>query len=81
MGDFVSVVLADTEDVWNTLFRHEGLKAASAVSDDRIQEKSQGYVVPDSFTHGTSRQRAYWFVKGLKSGDVRQGNTFAAKGL
>ena len=59
----------------------EGINAAAAVGDDRIQKKSRGYVVPDSFTHGTSRQRAYWFVKGLKSGDLSQGNTFTAKGL
>jgi predicted metalloprotease len=59
----------------------EGINAASAVGDDRIQKRSQGYVVPDSFTHGTSKQRSYWFIKGFKSGDLSQGNTFAADDL
>ena len=53
----------------------EALNAASAVGDDRLQRESQGYVVPDSFTHGTSRERAYWFKRGLDSGDIRQGDT------
>lgn len=55
----------------------EALGAASAVGDDRLQRESQGYVVPDSFTHGTSTQRVEWFRRGFESGDVRQGNTFA----
>jgi predicted metalloprotease len=59
----------------------EGINAASAVGDDRIQKRSRGYVVPDSFTHGTSKQRSYWFVKGFKTGDLRQGDTFAADDL
>lgn len=59
----------------------EGINAAAAVGDDRIQKRSRGYVVPDSFTHGTSKQRSYWFVKGFKSGDLKQGNTFAADDL
>ena len=59
----------------------EGINAAAAVGDDRIQERSRGYVVPDSFTHGTSKQRAYWFLKGFKTGDLTQGNTFAADDL
>jgi len=54
----------------------EALAAASAIGDDRIQMQSQGYVVPESFTHGTARQRAAWFRKGLRTGDVRQGDTF-----
>jgi len=54
----------------------EALGAASAVGDDRLQRQAQGYVVPDSFTHGTSEQRIRWFRKGLESGDVRQGDTF-----
>jgi predicted metalloprotease len=54
----------------------EALGAASAIGDDRLQRESQGYVVPDSFTHGTSEQRIRWFRKGLETGDVRQGNTF-----
>ena len=55
----------------------EALSAAQAVGDDAIQERMQGYVVPESFTHGTSEQRKYWFMKGYKSGDLRQGDTFA----
>lgn len=55
----------------------EALSAASAVGDDAIQKKMQGQVVPDSFTHGTSEQRMYWFTKGFKSGDIRKGDTFA----
>lgn len=54
----------------------EALGAASAVGDDRLQQAARGYVVPDSFTHGTSAQRAAWFKRGLDSGDIRQGNTF-----
>ena len=59
----------------------EALGAASAVGDDRLQKESQGYVVPDSFTHGTSAQRIRWFQKGLETGDVRQGDTFNAGDL
>jgi hypothetical protein len=56
----------------------EALNAASAIGDDRLQRKTQGYVVPDTFTHGTSEQRVYWFRRGLESGDINQCNTFAA---
>ena len=59
----------------------EALNAAHAIGDDRIQMKSRGYVVPDSFTHGTSEQRMRWFTKGLKTGDINQGDTFAATNL
>jgi predicted metalloprotease len=59
----------------------EALGAASAVGDDRLQREGQGYVVPDSFTHGTSEQRARWFKKGLETGDVRQGDTFNTRTL
>jgi uncharacterized protein len=55
----------------------EALQAASAVGDDRLQRESQGYIVPDSFTHGTSEQRARWFRRGLETGDIRQGDTFS----
>lgn len=54
----------------------EALSAAHAVGDDAIQAKIQGHIVPESFTHGTSAQRKQWFIKGYKSGDIRQGNTF-----
>ncbi len=57
----------------------EGLRAASAVGDDTIQKKTQGYVVPDGFTHGRADQRMKWFRTGLQSGDPRGCNTFAAK--
>jgi len=52
------------------------LTAANAIGDDKIQEQTQGRVVPDAFTHGSSAQRVYWFKKGLKTGDIRQGDTF-----
>ena len=56
----------------------EALRAASAIGDDRLQRQSQGYVVPDSFTHGTSEQRVRWFRKGFETGDIRQGDSFSA---
>ncbi|RMG83107.1 MAG: metalloprotease [Bacteroidetes bacterium] len=59
----------------------EALRAANAIGDDRIQMQTRGYVVPDSFTHGTSEQRMRWFTKGVKTGDLRQGDTFAAEVL
>ncbi len=54
----------------------EAIQAASAIGDDKLQMQSQGYTVPDAFTHGTSQQRMYWFKKGFTSGDIREGNTF-----
>ena len=54
----------------------EALSAAHAVGDDAIQSKMQGHVVPDSFTHGSSEQRMYWFKKGFSTGDIKQGDTF-----
>jgi len=54
----------------------EAISAANAVGDDAIQKRSQGQVIPDSFTHGTSAQRVYWFKKGFESGDINQGDTF-----
>lgn len=59
----------------------EALNAASAVGDDNIQKQSQGYVVPESFTHGTSEQRKRWFYKGFTSGDIQLGDTFSARNL
>jgi len=56
----------------------EGIRAAQAVGDDRIQKQSQGYVVPDAFTHGSAEQRMRWFRIGLDSGDPRRCNAFAA---
>jgi uncharacterized protein len=54
----------------------EALQAASAVGDDTIQKRTQGYIVPDSFTHGTSAQRTSWFKKGLETGSVQACDTF-----
>lgn len=58
----------------------EAVNAAAAVGDDRIQMQQQGYVTPDSFTHGTSEQRKAWFLKGFKTGDLRQGKIVADAG-
>jgi predicted metalloprotease len=57
----------------------EGFAAASAVGDDRIQKQSQGYVVPDSFTHGSAAQRLHWFKVGLATGDMRRCDTFSQR--
>lgn len=57
------------------------LNAANAIGDDHLQQKYQGHVEPDSFTHGTSAQRAYWFKKGFDTGDLNQGNTFGEADL
>jgi predicted metalloprotease len=65
--------LVETGDV------EEALKAAAAVGDDQIQKRSQGYVVPETFTHGSARERMDWFAQGFKTGDLRQCNTFASK--
>lgn len=59
----------------------EALNAASAIGDDRLQKESQGQVVPDSFTHGSSEQRARWFRQGFESGDMRRCDTFSARSL
>jgi predicted metalloprotease len=59
----------------------EGLNAASAIGDDRLQKQSRGYIAPESFTHGSSEQRVRWFKRGLQSGDVNSCDTFAANSL
>jgi predicted metalloprotease len=59
----------------------DALRAASAIGDDRIQRQTQGYVVPDSFTHGSSEQRVRWFKRGYDSGDLNQCDTFNTKDL
>lgn len=69
---------ADKTDAWlESGDIEEALNAASAVGDDKLQEATQGRVVPDAFTHGTSEQRMYWFRKGFTTGDIKQGDTFA----
>ena len=59
----------------------EGMRAAAAIGDDMIQRRTQGYVVPDAFTHGSSAQRVRWFRKGLESGQVKACDTFSAQDL
>ena len=59
----------------------EGLAAATAIGDDRLQKQSRGYVTPDSFTHGTSEQRVRWFTTGLETGDINSCDTFNARVL
>jgi predicted metalloprotease len=59
----------------------EGLNAASQIGDDRLQKRSQGYVVPESFTHGSSAQRVRWFTTGMKSGQIRDCDTFNTSNL
>lgn len=59
----------------------EGLNAASAIGDDRLQMQARGYVAPDSFTHGSSAQRVRWFKRGIAGGDLRQCDTFNAAQL
>lgn len=57
----------------------DGLNAASAIGDDRLQQQAQGRVVPESFTHGTSEQRVYWFKRGMESGEIETCDTFAGE--
>ena len=84
-ADFLAGVWAHyarkTQGFIDTADIEEGLNAASAVGDDRIMKRQQGYVVPDAFTHGTSAQRVSWFRKGLDTGDIEQGDTFNAARL
>ncbi len=72
---------ADGRNVIDVSDINEALTAANAIGDDRLQKESQGYVVPDAFTHGTSAQRMYWFKKGFETGDMRQGDTFSDPSL
>ncbi|GIK22804.1 MAG: metalloprotease [Ignavibacteriota bacterium] len=84
-ADFYAGVWAHYTDKLEGLLEEgdldEALNAASAVGDDNIQKQMQGYVVPESFTHGTSAQRKKWFYKGYTTGDIRQGDTFNVKDL
>jgi len=70
-----------TKDILEEGDIDEAINAASAVGDDRIQRRNQGYVVPESFTHGTSEQRKRWFYKGYQSGALEGGDTFNAQNL
>ncbi len=79
-ADFFAGVWAHhAEEKWQILEQgdvEEALRAAAAIGDDRLQQQSRGYVVPESFTHGTSEQRSRWLVLGLKTGDMSAGDTF-----
>jgi uncharacterized protein len=79
-ADFFAGVWAHhAEQKWQILEPgdiEEALNAATAIGDDRLQREARGFVVPESFTHGSSEQRVRWFTKGLKTGDMNQGNTF-----
>jgi predicted metalloprotease len=80
-ADFYAGVWAHYNEKWNQALEagdvEEAMSAANAVGDDRLQKRAQGYVVPDAFTHGTSEQRMFWFMKGYKTGDLNQGDTFS----
>ena len=81
-ADFFAGVWAHHAQKMNDILQEgdieEALTAANAIGDDTIQKRSQGYVVPDGFTHGTSEQRMRWFRKGFQTGDLSQGDTFEA---
>lgn len=84
-ADFFAGLWAHYDDKWNHVLEpgdnQNALQAANAVGDDRLQKESRGYVIPDSFTHGTSEQRMRWFMKGYQTGDISEGDTFSAKSL
>ncbi len=79
-ADFYAGVWAHHVQKMKNVLEEQDIKqaivAAQAIGDDRLQKQAQGYVVPDSFTHGTADQRARWFLKGFKSGNMNDGNTF-----
>ncbi|MBW4654100.1 MAG: zinc metallopeptidase [Kaiparowitsia implicata GSE-PSE-MK54-09C] len=74
-GHNAQIVELDRTDI------EQGLNAAAAIGDDRLQRRSQGYVVPESFTHGSSAQRVRWFEEGLRAGDPELCNTFETQQL
>jgi predicted metalloprotease len=83
-ADFLAGVWAHYEQNKNLLQVgdiEEAMSAAQAIGDDRLQKQAQGYVMPESFTHGTSAQRVYWFKKGYQTGDLNQGDTFSDPSL
>jgi len=84
-ADFLAGVWAHHADKTKNIIEpgdfEEAINAAAAIGDDRLQKQAQGYVVPDSFTHGTSAQRMKWFTKGFETGDPDQGDTFNTRDL
>jgi predicted metalloprotease len=84
-ADFYAGLWAHYADKYKNILEpgdiEEALNAASMIGDDRLQKQGQGYVVPETFTHGTSAQRNAWFNKGYQTGDFKQGDTFAAQTL
>lgn len=76
-ADFLAGVWANraqkTDNILEPGDLEAALTAANAIGDDKLQKESQGYIVPDAFTHGTSQQRMYWFKKGFETGDLNQG--------
>lgn len=84
-ADFLAGVWAHHQNNQNNIMEsgdyEEAMNAASAIGDDRLQKQARGYVVPDSFTHGTSEQRQRWFKKGFDTGDLSQGDTFTTSNL
>ncbi|CAN5262649.1 neutral zinc metallopeptidase [soil metagenome] len=84
-ADFLAGVWAHHDNAMKNILDpgdiDEALNAASAIGDDRLQKKFRGTVTPDSFTHGTSAQRVYWFRKGFETGDTKQGDTFSDASL
>lgn len=76
-ADFLAGVWANRANKMQNILEpgdlEAALAAANAIGDDKLQKQSQGYVVPDAFTHGTSEQRMYWFKKGFETGDLNQG--------
>ncbi len=84
-ADFLAGVWAHYADKTKNILEEgdleEAMNAAEAVGDDRIQMKTQGYVVPDAFTHGTAAQRKKWFMKGYTTGDIKEGDTFTTSNL
>jgi uncharacterized protein len=84
-ADFYAGVWAHYEQKMKDILQpgdiEEALNAANQIGDDNLQKQSQGRVVPDAFTHGTSAQRMYWFKKGYETGDISQGDTFNDPGM
>lgn len=84
-ADFLAGVWANHADRTKGILEEgdveEALRCANAIGHDRLQKQAQGYVVPDSFTHGTSAQRVRWFKKDLQTGDINQGDTFNTRDL